>query len=143
MQRDLSVFYGDAQALAGVHIDVAEREIVVIIGANGAGKTSLLRTVGGVLAPRDDSIRFECREIASAPSHKVCNLGIGQVAEGRQVFPGLSAREPGDRSDPAAGPRATAAALEHVFAMFERLHERCRQAPIRFPEANSSAIGRC
>ena len=91
--RGLSVAYGDATALDGVSLAVAAGEIVAIVGANGAGKTSLIRTIGGVLAPRGGSIRFEGREIAGWPSHRVCDLGIGQVAEGRQIFPALTVRE--------------------------------------------------
>jgi branched-chain amino acid transport system ATP-binding protein len=144
--RDLSVFYGDAQALASVHLDVAEGEIVAIIGANGAGKTSLIRTIGGVLAPRCGSIRFDGREIAGAPSHKVCDLGIGQVAEGRQIFPGLSVLE--NLEVGAMLPRARSAAMaarDRVFAMFPRLHERRQQAAgtLSGGEQQMLAIGRC
>ena len=144
--RDLSVFYGDAQALAAVSLEVAEGEIVAIIGANGAGKTSLIRSVGGVLAPRQGSIRFEGREIAGQPSHRVCNLGIGQVAEGRQVFPSLTVLE--NLQIGAMLPRARAGAaptLERVYAMFPRLHER-RQQSAGTPsggEQQMLAIGRC
>ncbi len=144
--RDLSVFYGDAQALASVSLDVAEGEIVAIIGANGAGKTSLIRTVGGVLAPRQGSIRFEAREIAGQPSHRVCNLGIGQVAEGRQVFPSLTVLE--NLQIGAMLPRARAGAeqtLDRVYAMFPRLHERRQQSAgtLSGGEQQMLAIGRC
>jgi branched-chain amino acid transport system ATP-binding protein len=144
--RDLSVFYGDAQALAAVSLDVAEGEIVAIIGANGAGKTSLIRTVGGVLAPRHGSIRFHGREIAGQPSHRVCNLGIGQVAEGRQVFPSLTVLE--NLQIGAMLPRARAGAaqtLARVYTMFPRLHERRQQSAgtLSGGEQQMLAIGRC
>ena len=144
--RDLSVFHGDAQALASVSLDVAAGEIVAIIGANGAGKTSLIRTIGGVLAPRHGQIRFEGREIAGQPSHRVCNLGIGQVAEGRQVFPTLSVLE--NLQVGAMLPRARAGAaktLERVYAMFPRLHERRTQSAgtLSGGEQQMLAIGRC
>jgi branched-chain amino acid transport system ATP-binding protein len=144
--RDLSVFYGDAQALAEVSLDVKQGEIVAIIGANGAGKTSLIRCIGGVLAPRQGSIRFEGREIAGQPSHRVCDLGIGQVAEGRQVFPSLSVLE--NLQVGAMLPRAragAAATLERVYAMFPRLHERRQQAAgtLSGGEQQMLAIGRC
>ena len=144
--RDLSVFYGDAQALASVHLDIAEGEIVAIIGANGAGKTSLIRTIGGVLAPRHGSIRFEGREIAGAPSHRVCDLGIGQVAEGRQVFPSLTVLENLEVGAMLPHARASAATtLERVFAMFPRLHERRLQSAgtLSGGEQQMLAIGRC
>lgn len=85
--ENLDVFYGDAQALDDVSLEVAEGTIVAIVGANGAGKTSLIRTIAGMQAPARGRIRFRDRDIAGLPSHRVCNLGIGQVAEGRQVFP--------------------------------------------------------
>ena len=144
--RDLSVFHGDAQALESVSLDVAAGEIVAIIGANGAGKTSLIRTIGGVLSPRHGQIRFEGREIAGQPSHRVCNLGIGQVAEGRQVFPTLSVLE--NLQVGAMLPRARAGAaktLERVYAMFPRLHERRTQSAgtLSGGEQQMLAIGRC
>ena len=127
--RELSVSYGDAQALAGVSLTVAAGEIVAIIGANGAGKTSLIRTLGGVLAPRAGSIRFEGREIAGEPSHRICNLGIGQVAEGRQIFPSLSVHENLEIGAMLPRARASAAAtLQRVLEMFPRLAERRDQA---------------
>ena len=144
--RGLSVAYGDATALDGVSLAVAAGEIVAIVGANGAGKTSLIRTIGGVLAPRGGSIRFEGREIAGWPSHRVCDLGIGQVAEGRQIFPALTVRE--NLEVGAMLPRAKAGAkrtLERVLAMFPRLAERAAQAAgtLSGGEQQMLAIGRC
>ncbi|MEO8080883.1 MAG: ABC transporter ATP-binding protein [Caldimonas sp.] len=142
----LSVFYGDAQALASVSLAVAEREIVAIIGANGAGKTSLIRTIGGVLAPRSGSIRFEGAEIAGQPSHRVCNLGIGQVAEGRQIFPTLSVFENLETGAMLRRARAGAeATLATVLDMFPRLAERRDQAAgtLSGGEQQMLAIGRC
>jgi branched-chain amino acid transport system ATP-binding protein len=144
--RDLAVAYGDAMALAGVSLHVAAGEIVAIIGANGAGKTSLIRALGGVLAPRAGSIRFEGREIAGEPSHRVCNLGIGQVAEGRQIFPSLSVRE--NLEVGAMLPRARAHAertMARVLEMFPRLAERSTQAAgtLSGGEQQMLAIGRC
>src|SRR5918996_4758901 len=90
---DLDVFHGDAQALDGISLDVAEGSIVAIVGANGAGKTSLIRTIAGMHRPARGHIMFRGSEIAGWPSHRVCDLGIGQVAEGRQVFPSLTVAE--------------------------------------------------
>jgi ABC-type branched-subunit amino acid transport system ATPase component len=91
--QNIDVFYGDAQALDGVSLDVEEGAIVAIIGANGAGKTSLIRTIAGMLRPASGAIRYRGDDIAGLPSFRVCNLGIGQVAEGRQVFPTLTVAE--------------------------------------------------
>ena len=144
--RDLSVFYGDAQALDRVSLEVGANEIVAIVGANGAGKTSLIRTIGGVLKPRAGSIRFEDREIAGLDSYVVCNLGIGQVAEGRQIFPTMSVRE--NLEVGAMLPRAKAHAaksLEQVFQLFPRLRERTDQlaGTLSGGEQQMLAIGRC
>jgi len=144
--RGLSVYYGDAQALDAVSLDVARGEIVAIVGANGAGKTSLIRTIGGVLAPRCGSIVFEGREIAGLPSHVVCDLGIGQVAEGRQIFPSMTVLE--NLEVGAMLPRARAgakAALERVLTMFPRLAERVGQlaGTLSGGEQQMLAIGRC
>jgi len=143
---DLDVFYGDAQALDGVSLSIARGEIVAIVGANGAGKTSLIRTIAGMHAPSRGRIVFGDTDIAGWPSHKVCNLGIGQVAEGRQVFPTLSVLE--NLAMGALLPRARAAKarnLERVFDMFPRLSERQHQAAgtLSGGEQQMLAIGRC
>jgi branched-chain amino acid transport system ATP-binding protein len=92
--HDIDVFYGDAQALDKVSLEVPERSIVAIVGANGAGKTSLIRTIAGILKPRLRHHPLQGpRHRPGLPSHEVCDLGIGQVAEGRQIFPTLSVAE--------------------------------------------------
>ncbi len=91
--ENLDVFYGDAQALDGVTLEIEQGAIVAIVGANGAGKTSLIRTIAGMHKPARGRIVYRGQDIAGWPSHKVCDLGIGQVAEGRQVFPALSVIE--------------------------------------------------
>src|SRR6266849_4138605 len=91
--EELDLFYGDAQALDRVSLSVDQGSIVAIVGANGAGKTSLIQTIAGMHRPARGSIRFRGTEIGGLPSHRVCNLGIGQVAEGRQIFPTLSVNE--------------------------------------------------
>jgi branched-chain amino acid transport system ATP-binding protein len=144
--ENIDVFYGDAQALDGVSLDVEEGAIVAIVGANGAGKTSLIRTIAGMNRPARGAIRYRGSDIAGWPSHKVCNLGIGQVAEGRQVFPTLTVAENLDMG--AMLPRARAgrdANRERVCALFPKLKERLRQAAgtLSGGEQQMLAIGRC
>jgi branched-chain amino acid transport system ATP-binding protein len=144
--ENIDVFYGDAQALDGVSLEVDEGAIVAIVGANGAGKTSLIRTIAGMNKPARGTIRYRGADIAGLPSYKVCNLGIGQVAEGRQVFPTLSVAENLDMG--AMLPRAKAqrdANRERVLAMFPRLQERFSQAAgtLSGGEQQMLAIGRC
>jgi branched-chain amino acid transport system ATP-binding protein len=142
----IDVFYGDAQALDGVSVEVPKGAIVAIVGANGAGKTSLIRTIAGMVRPVRGTIRFHDNEIAGLPSYKVCNLGIGQVAEGRQIFPNLSVSENLDMG--AMLPRARASRVKNrdrVLAMFPRLRERSGQAAgtLSGGEQQMLAIGRC
>ncbi len=144
--RDLDVHYGDAQALDRVSFDVAEGSIVAIVGANGAGKTSLIRTIAGMIRPTHGRISYRGADIAGLPSHRVCNLGIGQVAEGRQVFPTLTVAENLDMG--ALLPRARAhrdRQLARVFAMFPILEERLKQTAgtLSGGEQQMLAIGRC
>ncbi|MFL9825769.1 ABC transporter ATP-binding protein [Rhodoplanes sp. SY1] len=144
--RDLDVFYGDAQALDRVSFEVPEGSIVAIVGANGAGKTSLIRTIAGMIRPGHGSITYRGEEIAGLPSHRVCNLGIGQVAEGRQVFPTLTVGENLDMG--ALLPRARDkrdAELARVFQMFPILEERLKQTAgtLSGGEQQMLAIGRC
>jgi branched-chain amino acid transport system ATP-binding protein len=144
--RDLSVSYGDAQALAGVSLRVAAGEIVAIVGANGAGKTTLIRTIAGIEKPRSGNIVFEGKEIQALESHQICNLGIGQVAEGRQIFPSLSVHENLEIGAMLPRARASAAAtLQRVLEMFPRLAERRDQAAgtLSGGEQQMLAIGRC
>ena len=144
--RGLDLYYGDAQALDGVSLEVPQGEIVAIVGANGAGKSSLIRTIAGIESPRAGEIRFKDRRISGLPSHRICDLGIGQVAEGRQVFPTLSVLENLEMG--AMIPRARREAkhrLDEVFAMFPRLGERKEQlaGTMSGGEQQMLAIGRC
>jgi branched-chain amino acid transport system ATP-binding protein len=142
----LDVYHGDAQALDGVSLEIAEGAIVAIIGANGAGKTSLIRTIAGMHKPAAGKIMFRGNDIAGWPSHKVCNLGIGQVAEGRQVFPTLTVMENLEMGALIPRARATKAKnLERVLALFPKLAERAGQAAgtLSGGEQQMLAIGRC
>ena len=144
--ENLEVAYGDIRALDGVSLEVEQGEIVAIVGANGAGKTTLIRTIAGMLRPVEGRITLHNKDIGGLPSYRVCNLGIGQVAEGRQVFPTLTVFENLEMG--AMLPRARAESaqnLERVFALFPRLSERKSQAAgtLSGGEQQMLAIGRC
>jgi len=144
--RGLDLFYGDAQALDDVSLDVKEGEVVAIVGANGAGKSSLIRTIFGLHRPARGEIRFEDRDIVGEPPHRICNLGIGQVAEGRQIFPSMTVIENLEMG--AVVPRARAAAanaMSRMLALFPRLQERRRQraGTLSGGEQQMLAIARC
>jgi branched-chain amino acid transport system ATP-binding protein len=142
----LDLYYGDAQALDGVSLEVPEREIVAIIGANGAGKTSLIRAIAGMEPAAAGRIMFKGQDIAGLPSHKVCALGIGQVAEGRQIFPTLSVADNLELGAITADARRhEAESLTYVFDRFPRLAERKSQAAgtLSGGEQQMLAIGRC
>src|SRR6202521_4202443 len=91
--EELDLFYGDAQALDRVSLSVDRGSIVGIVGAHAAGKCALINSIAAMHRPARASIRFRGTEMGGLPSHRVCNLGIGQVAEGRQIFPTLSVNE--------------------------------------------------
>ena len=143
---ELDLYHGDAQALDSVALVVEEGAIVTIVGANGAGKTSLIRTIAGMHRPAHGRILFRGRDIAGWPSHRVCDLGIGQVAEGRQIFPTLSVIENlrmGAMLPRARGRRT--ANLDRVTALFPALAQRLHQAAgtLSGGEQQMLAIGRC
>jgi branched-chain amino acid transport system ATP-binding protein len=144
--RDLDLYYGDAQALAAVSLDVPAGELVALVGANGAGKSSLIRSIAGMERAQAGTITFRDHDITARDSHFTANLGIGQVAEGRQVFPSLSVED--NLEVGALLPRARAKrgqTMKDVFALFPRLAERRRQAAgtMSGGEQQMLAIGRC
>ena len=144
--KGLDLFYGDAQALSDVSLEVPKGEVVAIVGANGAGKTSLIRAIAGIEPSRSGKVLFKDEEITRLASHRICDLGIGQVAEGRQVFPTLSVLE--NLEVGAMLPRARRNArrtLDEVFAMFPKLAERRAQlaGTMSGGEQQMVAIGRC
>jgi branched-chain amino acid transport system ATP-binding protein len=144
--KDLDLFYGDAPALAAVSLEIPKNEIVAIVGANGAGKSSLIRAIAGIERPRSGRIVFAGRDLTGLDSHEICNLGIGQVAEGRQLFPSLTTTE--NLAMGAMLPRARKKmkqTMESVFALFPRLGERKKQlaGTLSGGEQQMLAIGRC
>ncbi len=144
--KRLSLFYGDAQALDEVTLEVEAGQIAAIVGANGAGKTSLIRAIAGIEKPRSGKILFQDRDITGWDSSDVCDIGIGQVAEGRQIFPSLTVEENLEMGALLARARAKARAMrEEVYAMFPQLAERRSQfaGTLSGGEQQMLAIGRC
>ena len=85
--RDIEVFYGVIQAIKGISFDVNEGEVIALIGANGAGKTTILHTITGLLQPKKGSITFDGKDITKVPAHKIVSMGMAHVPEGRRVLP--------------------------------------------------------
>jgi branched-chain amino acid transport system ATP-binding protein len=142
----LDLFYGDSQALDDVSLTVGEREIVAIIGANGAGKTSLIRAIFGMVRAQRGSVRFCGEEISRAPPHRVCDMGLGQVAEGRQIFPTMTVLENLEMGAVVKRARGAAkATLARMLDLFPVLAERRRQlaSTLSGGEQQMLAIARC
>jgi branched-chain amino acid transport system ATP-binding protein len=142
----LDVFYGDVQALDGVSLDIEEGAIVAIVGANGAGKTTLIRAVAGMNRAVSGRVVFRGENILGWPSHRICDLGIGQVAEGRQIFPTLSVEENLELG--AMLPRARGSKArnrQRALELFPVLAERSYQAAgtLSGGEQQMLAIARC
>jgi len=142
---DLHTFYGNIEALKGISLEVNEGEIVTLIGSNGAGKSTTLRSISGLTPARQGSIKFEGKEIAETPPQEVVQLGISQSPEGRHCFPRMSVREnlelgaflrrDSDKVD---------SDMERVFTLFPRLEERQKQkaGTMSGGEQQMLAIGR-
>jgi branched-chain amino acid transport system ATP-binding protein len=142
--RDVQTYYGRIQALHGVSLQVHKGEIVTLIGANGAGKTTILKTVSGLLHPRHGSVHFEGRDISQEPAHTLVRAGIGHAPEGRRIFSRLSVLE---NLQMGAFTRTAAEAREdmtRVFELFPRLKERTSQrgGSLSGGEQQMLAIGR-
>ena len=144
--NDLHVFYGRIEAIKGISFTVGEGEIVTLIGANGAGNTTTLRTISGVRTVAQCSIKFEGQDITKMAPHDRVKLGICQAPEGRGIFPGMTVRENLDMGTYVRGGNAAekAADLEHVFHLFPRLQERITQlgGTLSGGEQQMLAIGR-
>ena len=123
----LNVYYGLIHALHDVSFHVNEGEVVALIGANGAGKTTILNTVSGLLASKSGSVVFEGKDITKKPGHAIVKLGMGHVPEGRRVFPGLTVAE-NLRMGAYTRPKAEVeGSLNEVYEWFPRLEERKNQ----------------
>ena len=123
--KDLEVYYGVIQAIKGVSFEVNQGEVIALIGANGAGKTTILQTITGLLSPKNGSVIFEGKDITKIPAHKIVSLGMAHVPEGRRVFADLSVLEnlkmgAFTRKDK----NEINESLQKVYARFPRLEER-------------------
>ena len=143
--KNVHAYYGHIHALKGISLTVEEGEIVTLIGANGAGKSTTLRTISGLVRPRVGEVLFLGRPIHRLPAHEIVALGIGHVPEGRRVFPRLTVEENLEigaylENDP----KVVQERKEKVFALFPRLYERRNQkgGTLSGGEQQMLAIGR-
>ncbi len=144
--KDLRVHYGKIEAIKGVSVRVNQGEIVTLIGANGAGKTTILKTISGLRPISSGSITFDGKDINNIPAHKRVDLGISQVPEGRGIFPGMSVLEnlemgKFNRKDRKSEMQED---LDRIYFLFPRLKERTAQAggTLSGGEQQMLAIGR-
>jgi branched-chain amino acid transport system ATP-binding protein len=142
---NVKTYYGNIRALKGISIEVNEGEIVCLIGGNGAGKSTTLMTISGILTPEEGDIIYQGRSIISVPPEHIVQMGICQVPEGRMIFPLLSVME---NLDLGAYLRKDKAGIKddikRIFELFPVLHERCNQAggTLSGGEQQMLAIGR-
>jgi len=143
--KNVHTYYGNIHALKGISLAVEQGEIVTLIGSNGAGKSTTLRTISGLLKPRQGEVLFNGQRIDTTPPHKIVELGVLQSPEGRRIFPRLTVRENLEigafiRSDRAAMARD----MDRVFQLFPRLYERINQrgGTLSGGEQQMLAIGR-
>jgi branched-chain amino acid transport system ATP-binding protein len=146
--QDVHTYYGSIQALKGISIEVKDGEIVTLIGANGAGKSTTLRSINGLNSPRRGRIRFQGRDITYASAHDIVEQGISQSPEGRRLFPRMSVLENLEMGTFQRADRGNRKAvnqdLERVYELFPRLNERKTQkaGTLSGGEQQMVAIGR-
>jgi branched-chain amino acid transport system ATP-binding protein len=142
--KDIHVFYGNIEAVKGMSFHVDRGEIVCLIGANGAGKTTTLRTVSGLLRPREGAIFYDGQRIDLLPAHEIVGLGVAQSPEGRRIFPRMSVRENLDMGAFTRKDAEQRQDLERILEIFPILKERARQAAgtLSGGEQQMLAIGR-
>ena len=142
--RNLQSAYGASQVLFDIGLDIAEGEVVTLLGRNGMGKTTTVRSIMGLLAPKGGDIRFENQDVRGIAPEKIARCGIGLVPEGRQVFPTLSVRENLVATAANRLKRSSPWTLERVYALFPRLQERAGQSArtLSGGEQQMLAVGR-
>lgn len=125
--EDLHVYYGSIHAIKGISFEVHEGEIVTLIGANGAGKSTTLNTVSGLLKPRSGSVMFEDKNIVGVPAHKIVSHGMALCPEGRRVFLQMTVQENLEMGGYTRSAGEISASIEEVYSRFPRLKERYKQ----------------
>jgi branched-chain amino acid transport system ATP-binding protein len=126
--QNVNTFYGHIHALKGISVTVNAGEVVTLVGANGAGKSTTLRTISGIVRAKRGTVKFEDRDITGLPTHTIAGLGIGHVPEGRRIFPLLTVRENLELGAYGVKPRAEInRRMEENTALFPRLRERMGQ----------------
>ncbi len=141
----VDAFYGDLQALSGVSIEAREREIVALVGANAAGKSTTLRVISGLVTPRTGRVEFGGTDLRALPAHRRVEAGIVQVPEGRRLFPFMTVLENLQLgAHPTAARRVRDASLAYVYSLFPLLQERRAQlaGSLSGGEQQMCAIGR-
>jgi branched-chain amino acid transport system ATP-binding protein len=141
---DIHTFYGGIEALKGISVEVNEGEVVTLIGANGAGKSTTLRSISGLTPPRQGSIRFDGVEIGDTPPQDIVKHGISQAPEGRRIFPRMTVRENLELGAFLRNDDSVESDMRRVFDLFPRLEERERQkaGTMSGGEQQMLAIGR-
>ncbi len=123
--EDIHTYYGDSYVLQGVSLEVRSGTVAALLGRNGMGKTTLIRSIVGFTRPRRGRVQFEDQEITRVPSHEIARLGIGLVPQGRRIFPSLTVLENLTVAARTAGPAGGAPwTLERIFGLYPRLRER-------------------
>jgi branched-chain amino acid transport system ATP-binding protein len=143
--KDIKVFYGAIQALHGVSLEVRAGEIVTLIGSNGAGKSTTLRTISGLLKPRNGEIWFDGKQITGLPAHKIVEMGICHAPEGRRVFANITVIENLELGAYIRNDRSGIQKdIDRVFELFPKLKERAKQkaGTLSGGEQQMLAIGR-
>jgi branched-chain amino acid transport system ATP-binding protein len=123
--NDVHTYYAENHILNGISLEVKENSVVALLGRNGMGKTTIVRSIVGFTPPRSGAVRFKGEDIAGQPAYRICQMGIALAPQGRSIFPSLNVEENltlGERSDKKGGGWS----LERVYSLFPRLKERAR-----------------
>jgi branched-chain amino acid transport system ATP-binding protein len=142
---DVHTYYGNIEALKGITLSVEPGEVVTLIGSNGAGKTTTLRTIQGLLRPKQGQVKFEGRDLSTIPTEEIVRMGIAQSPEGRMIFPRMTVLENLEMGAFQRRDRLSIKSdMEHVFELFPRLKERITQkgGTLSGGEQQMLAIGR-
>lgn len=125
--NDINVYYGAIHAIKGISLNVNEGEIVTLIGANGAGKSTTLKTISGIMRTKTGNIEFDGKDISRTPAHKIVEMGLSQVPEGRRIFMQMTVKENLEMGAFTAPKDSIEESIENVYTHFPRLKERYKQ----------------